>query len=190
MKRFYIIETDGTCNQVKQVDDSYKPLENEIDELVCGNPNGLGLYLPLWNGTEWIEGKDQTELLQQAKDSKIAELDNACNQTIENGFDHDINGVSYHFFLPITAQSNFQGARAQFKDGKITVARWTVLNNVTGEFERIDLDWLTFEPIADKVFDIVDSNIKKLRDDLELRVNAAYNNGDLEGIKSITWDMV
>lgn len=110
--------------------------------------------------------------LAAVQQSKITDLEAKCNESILNGFDYTINSISYHFFLPITAQANFTGTQAQFKDAKITSVRWTVLNNTTGKFERIDIDAATFDILANQVFSYVDTNIRKLRDTLEPQVYA------------------
>lgn len=123
--------------------------------------------------------------LDEAKYVKVEkELNQKCNLTIISGFDYTINGVSYRFYLPLEAQANFQGAYARFRAGKMTNVRWTVFNHDTQQFERIDLDWATFEPIADEVFNIIDNNVRKLRDDLEITVKLATT---IEEIKSVTW---
>lgn len=121
--------------------------------------------------------------IEELRKAKMAALDEMCSLTIINGFDHDINGVSYHFSCSLPAQANFTGAEGRFARGKITEVEWTVVNNVTGKEERIVLDQLTFEPIADKVFDLVDTSVKKLRNTLQPQVEVA----SVDNIDSIVW---
>lgn len=118
------------------------------------------------------------------KQRKLSQLDAACNQAIMNGLDYTINGTSYRFFLPLTAQANFTGAKAQFLDGKISEVRWTVLNNTNGKFERVDIDEATFNIIANQVYTFIDDNIRVLRDILEPQVHAATT---ADEVNSITW---
>jgi hypothetical protein len=179
MKQANKIDINGNIIEPVIVEDDFLDTTDTI-----ATPAPKGLHQPLWNGVGWVEGKPSAELLQMAKDAKIAELTAKCDETILTGFSYTINAVPYHFFLTPEAQRNFQGAYQRFKDSKITVIRWTVLNNATGEWTRIDLDWLNFEPIADNYFDIVDSNIRKLRDTLEPQVMTATT---IEAIGSIVW---
>jgi hypothetical protein len=204
MKEAILVDVDGLYKEPVLVDDSEsgvseiyetpEPTEAvpEPEPVVTGYRIAVqvpeGLYLPKWDSlaVAWVEGKvfDPAQVLADAKASKLAELDTLCNQTILAGFDYTISGISYHFYLPITAQSNFIGADSQFKAGKITSVRWTVLNNSTGTFERIDLDWATFGPIADMGYNLVDANIRKLRDTLEPQISAAAT---LDEVHAIVW---
>lgn len=161
---------------------------NEEDEFTLGSVviDGVqeGLHQPKWDGVSWVEGKADTELLEQAKQSKLDELDQACNIAILQGFDYTINNVSYRFSLSLSAQSNLQETGEMFKEGKITSEKWTVLNNETGQIERVELDQATFESMRDVARSVVRDNVSKLRDTLEPQVEAATTT---EEVKAIAW---
>lgn len=125
-----------------------------------------------------------TATLDEVKDAKMAQLDEACNISIINGFNYTINSVSYHFSCSISAQANFQGTDTLFKDGVITEAEWTVANNSTGKIERIILDQTTFNTLKFEVFKHIDVNVKRLRNTLEPLVESATTNQEID---SIVW---
>lgn len=124
--------------------------------------------------------------LQTVKDAKIAQLDELCNQTIVNGFDYDVNGISYHFSCSLSAQANFQGSDTLFKDGLINEAEWTVVNNTTSKTERIQIDQTTFNALKLQVFQHINSNISKLRNTLEPLVENESTDTN-EKVDTIVW---
>jgi hypothetical protein len=123
-----------------------------------------------------------TATLEEVKQAKITQLDEACGYTIVSGFDHDINGVSYHFSCSLAAQANFTGAKVRFMAGETTAEEWTAVDNTTGEEVRLMLDELTFKPIADKVYQLIDTSVKKLRNTLQPQVKAATTNAEVDAI--------
>ncbi|MED3562236.1 hypothetical protein [Bacillus xiapuensis] len=125
-----------------------------------------------------------TVTLTDLKNAKLLQLEEICNKSIIDGFDFTINSISYRFSCSITAQSNFQGSDALFKDGLITSAEWTVTNNTTGAIERIMLDQPIFNQIKLKVFEHISSNIKKLRNILQPLVESALT---VEDVNRINW---
>jgi len=145
-----------------------------------------GLHQPKWDSTneKWVEGKPSDDLLKEAKKAKIAELDQACSATILQGFDHTINSTSYHFSLSIPAQMNISGTDSMFKDGATTSENWTVVNNSTGEVERISLDETTFNEVRDIARSVIRDNVSKLRDTLEPQVEDATT---VSEVKDIVW---
>jgi hypothetical protein len=141
-----------------------------------------GFHHPRWDGSQWVEGIDKGVLLEQSKSSKIEELERSCDNSIVGGFDYPINGVSYHFSCSLAAQSNFEGTNTLFKEGLIQSAKWTVVNNETGQTERIELNQETFNSIKLAVFQHIASNVSKLRDILEPQVNTATIQAELDAI--------
>lgn len=128
------------------------------------------------------ESADSAVRLQVAKDAKIAELDAACNAAILAGFDYTINGVSYRFSLSVFAQINFRETDASFKDGSITSETWTVVNNTNGKVERVTLDQATFNGAKNAGKTVVRDNISRLRDVLQLQVESAATQAEVEAV--------
>jgi hypothetical protein len=150
-----------------------------------------GLYKAKFDGTAFVEGLTQLEIdtlsgntLDQLKEKKINELDEACNLAIINGFDYTIDTVSYHFSCSLSAQANFQGTDTLFKDGAITQAEWTVVDNATGKIERILIDNATFNAIKLEVFKHINSNVSQFRNTLQPQVEDALTK---EEVASIVW---
>lgn len=120
--------------------------------------------------------------LQTVKATKMSQLEEACNQTIANGFDFTINSISYKFSCSLEAQSNFQGVDTLFRDGLVTEAEWTVTNNETNKIERIVIDKTTFSQLKLQVFQHINSQISKLRNTLQLQVEVATTNQEVDVI--------
>jgi hypothetical protein len=133
---------------------------------------------------DWVETADQEEILKPLKEAKMSELDALCNAAIVAGFDYEINFESYHFSCSLAAQANFQGTDTLFKDGLISEAEWTVINNKTGLVERITFDQDIFNQLKLQVFLHINGNTKKLRNVLEPQVIAAQSQTELD---QITW---
>lgn len=121
-----------------------------------------------------------TATLEEVKSAKMAQLNELCNLAIVNGFDYDLNGVSYHFSCSLSAQANFTGTDILFKDNLITEAEWTVINNTTGKEERVTLDQATFNSIKLQVFQHINSNVAKFRNTLQPQVEAATTNAEVD----------
>jgi hypothetical protein len=125
---------------------------------------------------------NESATLDELKSAKLAQLDEACSHVIVGGFDYTVNTVSYHFSCSLSAQANFQGTDTLFKDGTITSADWTVVNNATGNVERITLDNATFNAIKLEVFKHINSNVSKLRDTLQPQVDSATTKEEVDAI--------
>lgn len=127
--------------------------------------------------------KDDTYLLEMAKRRKDAELNDACNQAILAGFDHTINGVTYHFSFDLEAQLNFIGAERLLSKGLVTSINWTVQRD--GQYERIPITKEILDELSVTILQHKNSNISKYRDVLLPRV---YSATTIEEVESITWD--
>jgi hypothetical protein len=112
----------------------------------------------------------------------MSQLEEACSSAITSGFDFTVNSVSYKFSCSLEAQANFQGADTLFKDGSITEAEWTVVNNSNGKIERVTLDMATFNSIKLQVFSHINSKISRLRNELQPLVESATTNADVDAV--------
>lgn len=120
--------------------------------------------------------------LSVLKQAKLSQLEQLCADSITNGFDSDVNSVSYRFSCSLSAQANFQGADELFKDGLITESEWTVINNTTGKVERIILSKEVFNSIKPLVFQHINENISRLRNMLEPQVDSAATNEEVDAV--------
>ncbi|PLR72335.1 hypothetical protein CYJ37_12325 [Bacillus sp. UMB0728] len=120
--------------------------------------------------------------IEEMKIYKMAQLDEACNLSIIKGFIHPINGINYLFSCSLSAQANFQGSDALFKDGLITEAEWTVENIENGRIERILIDKEMFTSIKLHVFQHINDNISKLRNELQPMVEKAETAYEIDNI--------
>jgi hypothetical protein len=120
--------------------------------------------------------------LATLKSAKMSQLEEACSSAITSGFDFTVNSISYKFSCSLEAQANFQGADTLFKDGSITEAEWTVVNNANGKIERVTLDMATFNSIKLQVFTHINSKISRLRNTLQPLVESATTNADVDAV--------
>lgn len=153
-------------------------------------------FIPAWEATkvlftpkycfetqEWIEGKSNEEILEQAKISKIQELEEACSSTLVGYFTVEINGQSYSFSADAEAQMNFERVDRAFEKSRITDYTWTCY--LDGELTRLNLNAETFETVYFAYLNHISSNIEKLRDFLSPLVKGATS---IEEVKSIQWN--
>ncbi|MFD0825861.1 DUF4376 domain-containing protein [Neobacillus sp. M.A.Huq-85] len=124
--------------------------------------------------------KENSQELTNRKIEKMAAIEALCDASIIAGFDYEINGISYHFSSSLAAQANFQGTDTLFKDGLISDVEWTVTNNATGAVERISFDQTVFNQLKLQVFIHINSNISKLRNELQPKVDAAQSQTELD----------
>lgn len=130
--------------------------------------------------------KDDSILLEMAKQRKDEELNRACQQSILNGFTHIIDGIKYHFSFDTEAQLNFQGAERLFTLGVIDEVRWTV-HREDGSYDRIIIDKKLMDELSAVILKHKNNNISKYRDVLLPMVEKAET---IEEVESITWDSV
>ena len=133
---------------------------------------------------KYVEVDLTTSTIEEVKDAKLSQLNELCNQSIVEGFTKEINGVVYHFSCSLSAQSNFAGTDALFKDGLIADVEWTVVNTSTGKVERLTLDKPTFNSVKLGVFQHINSNVSKFRDTLQPQVESATTNTEVD---AVTW---
>jgi hypothetical protein len=159
--------------------------------------DGTGTVIHQWNSTlqqptpEEIEAAWEIVEFDQAVADKKAELNAACNQAIMGRFPADVNGVTYYFSNDTEAQSNFKDTKMLFDDGTIDAmaggtVTWTAYD-VDGNVCRIPLTKDTFKPVFIARVMHQNSNVSRLRDDLEKKVDEAI---EITEVQAITWDMV
>jgi hypothetical protein len=126
--------------------------------------------------------KDESYILETAKAGKGKELEDACRESILNGFPYTINGVEYHFSYDYEAQGNFRDAKEALLDGSIPEVRWTVRKD--GEIHRV---LITKEIIVDLCREAMtqkNDKISRLRDFLMLILEGCTT---IEDINQLNW---
>lgn len=128
---------------------------------------------------------DNSDALDKAKANKDFELNQACNDSILSGFDHVINGETYHFSFDTEAQLNFQGVRPLLSEGIVSKVDWTVSKN--GTYHRIPVDKKLMDELTVAILMHKDGNVRKYRNQLLPKV---YEATTVEEVNSINWDSV
>ncbi|MGD1416546.1 hypothetical protein [Bacillus stercoris] len=137
---------------------------------------------------KYVEGQlviDNEFALNRAKKIKDRELNEACQKTILNGFDHVINGTSYHFSFDTEAQLNFQGAERVFSRNLVESIDWTVKNNTTGLYERIPITDTIMDELSVVILQHKSDNVSRYRDVLYKQLENAIT---VEEVEAIRWD--
>lgn len=117
--------------------------------------------------------KNEQLQLELAQQSKIAELDQRCEEAILGRFSVELDGVVYAFSNDREAQANFDKCDNSFARGRITEIPWTAYDP-DGNVRRIVLDAVKFEKVYVAHLEHIQGNIAKFRDFLEpLVVGAA-----------------
>lgn len=124
--------------------------------------------------------------LDELKQEKMIELEHACSQSIVGTFTAQVNGVTYSFSNSTSAQSNFKDAKDAWTYGYMPntqTVKWTVYDS-DGSIVRLDLTESQFDPVNIARMTWQQTNVSKLRDDLELKVNEATTEDE---INQIVW---
>lgn len=132
----------------------------------------------------YLDIPDMEIPLDEVKQAKITELNDACNQSILGKFTSTINGMSYYFSYDTEAQSNITKVGRAFDKGLVTTVKWTAYDS-DGNTVRIDLDANSFDAMFTNSLIHLNTNISKLRDDLEPKVEEAT---EVEQVLKITWN--
>lgn len=122
------------------------------------------------------------ESLTSAKAYKLEEVRQRCQDVIIAGFDHVIDGITYHFSLDTEAQQNFTSTYQLMRDGLVNEVPWTV--TVDGEYTRIVITKDIMEELAVAILNHKTSNIAKFRDVLSILIEGAQT---LEEVTAIQW---
>lgn len=120
--------------------------------------------------------------LDSAKTQKLEEMRQRCQDAITAGFDHLIEGVTYHFSLDTEAQQNFTSTYQLMRDGLVDEVPWTV--TVDGEYTRILVTKEIMEELAVAILHHKTGNISKFRDFLTIQIEDAQT---LEEVTAIQW---
>jgi hypothetical protein len=124
--------------------------------------------------------------LEEAKKQKMKELSFYCEKTILGYFQSTVGTTDYWFSNDNNAQKNFDKGETAFSKNYLTTMDWTAYDS-NWNVVRLSLDTTTFEPIYRDHLNHIQSNIAKFRDTLMSKVEVAYQNEDLEGIKVVVW---
>lgn len=127
--------------------------------------------------------KSEDLLTQKAKETKLAELRQKCNETILGRFPADVDGVTYWFSCDTEAQANFDKVDRAFDKGRMTQIGWTAYT-ADGEVVRLTLDAINFEPVYLGHLYHIQANIAKLRDMLQPRLESVTT---AEEVMKISW---
>lgn len=183
-KQYWEVDAEGRILENFFWDE--KRLQEAVEEgrFFVSEPWGEGLHEPIYDHDlkEWKEGKDPSILLEMTKEIKRAELDEACNQAIINGFDHEINGVLYHFSYDAEAQINFNDGAQVLNQGLVEELLWTVYNP-EGQYERIAINKEMMNDITNTIILHKQGMISRYRDELLPLVEAATTIEEVEAIK-------
>lgn len=123
-------------------------------------------------------------ILEKTKKKKDLELSRKCNEEIENGFYHMINGIKYHFSYDKEAQVNFGDARAILMEGVVEGVDWTVTTEEG--YERIKITKEDMDGVTLSVFAHKQENIRRYRDILLPMVKESKT---IEEVSNIKWDI-
>jgi hypothetical protein len=104
--------------------------------------------------TEW-----DTMNLENTKQEKINELDDACANAILSKFKATLNGIEYEFAYDSKAQSRFNGTGILFLNNLITEVPWTAYQD--GKRVRINLTKDDFNIISLAALAHQNDNISK-----------------------------
>lgn len=135
--------------------------------------------------TQYPNGKHRIISLEDAKTSKIAELNDKCNSTILAGFYSDADGTNKLYDLELENQLNLSTIKNELFVAKIagqapeTVSYYgkgeTCHNYTVDQFLKLATDAQTFKQI----------NITKYKDKLKPMVEKCAT---IEEVEAITWD--
>lgn len=142
-----------------------------------------GLHKPKWNGTAWVEGKIETELLEQAKKAKIHQLRSECEKAILGYFKATVDTVEYSFSNDAEAQSNFKDGIWALEGNKVTSVKWTCYD-ASGDVVRLDLDLAKISDVNIARLMHKEAQVAKFRDTLQPQVEAATT---ISEVQAVVW---
>lgn len=175
------------CNEENRIVGSGTTPLGEDSILIEINDANLNNFFENQNLYKYVNGqleKDTAIEMDNARKTKEAELSQACNFSISNGFDFKINNILYHFSFDTEAQLNFQGAERLLNGGVVESVMWTV--HLGDGYARIPITKETMDQLTIAILLHKEQNIAKFRDVLMPLVEAATT---VEEVQSICWDM-
>lgn len=117
--------------------------------------------------------------LDELKQEKLNELDQACKNAILANFTATLNGTDYQFAYDNAAQSRFNGVGILFLNNLITQVDWTAYQN--GTRTRITLTKDDFNTISLAALKHQNDNVSKYNQLLQ-DVTKAQSSTDLSNI--------
>lgn len=132
-----------------------------------------------WNGTQWVEGMDQAELLPIKKEAKKIELNANCDNTIMAGFSSNALGVAHTYSSLALDEIWFNATLHRFNiDPNFTSVNYKTLDagylvHTKEQFMQVFIDGHSFG----------DSQITKLNN-LKTQVDSAQT---VDEVESIVW---
>jgi hypothetical protein len=158
---------------------------DEVEVEIEGNNPFLFSLPRLFKLTDGVVVSNDTNLLNIAKSKKDAELNDACNKSITDGFIQNIDGIDYWFSFDSEAQSNFQGSRPILNEGIVESINWTVrIGGKDGEYSRLPITKTIMDTLTLTILQHKDSNVSKYRDVLLPQVNSAST---VDEVNAIIW---
>jgi hypothetical protein len=142
-------------------------------------PNVSPVFNKLLN--RWIETAPIEVVLAPAKQAKIKELNDACENTILGRFSVNLDDTIYEFSYDEQAQSRFNGTASLFNSNLITEVGWTSYLN--GARVRITLNKEKFNKVAMAALIHCNTNIEIFNQLLE-EINLATSHEELD---SLSW---
>jgi hypothetical protein len=125
------------------------------------------------------------DAVQQARESKLAELDQTCNRTILGNFAYTYSdGNTYYFNNDTMAQGNFDKVLNAFDKNLVTAIAWTAYTK-EGAVARLVFDVNSYLGLYEAHLNHIQANISKFRDFLEPKVMAAST---VPAIQEINWN--
>lgn len=119
--------------------------------------------------------------LEDYKQFKLEELTKKCTEVILGRFNSTVATVVYQFSNDIEAQSNFKDAIWALENNKATSVAWTTYDT-TGQIARISLDLIQLSNVNVDRLTHQQTNVGKLRDVLQPRVEACATKAEVEAI--------
>lgn len=183
-KQFYEVDEDGFIVETHLLDtskDDFKCPDNYFE----GWGNNRTFFKPIYNFeiNDWAEGQLMEELVSDAKNNKLAELNQKCEGSILGKFTVEINDAAYQFSNDMEAQMNFEKVDRAFEKGKMEEIPWTVYDQ-NERVLRIILNADSFSKVYLAHLNHIQDNISKFRDILQPQVENATT---IEEIQSINW---
>lgn len=167
------------------VDDKGNVVENEIPEdYKEGWGGSRSFYNPVFDfeTNDWIEAKDQNEILEISKEKRFAELSTDCQNAILGYFKATIDEVEYEFSFDREAQANFTGTMNFFGHGIIDSVEWTAWRGE--EASRIKLNRDQFYYVVGVAFAHKNEKISRLRNVLQPILSECQS---VEEINNVIW---
>lgn len=180
MSDIYVIDNNGWLLEVVSSYSSVPP-----DKLAVSKPLEISKYSKPrfdFSKNDWVEGKSEDDILNDAKKAKFNELSETCQKEILGYFEATVDSVAFSFSFDNEAQLNFTGTLALFIEGLINEVEWTVYRE--GVVERITLNKEQFLSVIAEGFKHKNSKIARLRNELQPLIDQAAT---LEEIENISW---